>query len=189
VIDLEDVQYFITPPNSAGEMGRFPLPFSITPLATVGDDRIFINTGRGSEILELNLSGEIRQIARLREPEQMATEEDRMKFAEAYLAWMAEGEVKSAALATYGEMPLPDRMPVFQALVADDEGWIWAELYRIGASEVAEWRVFDDAGRGRGTVEMPADLRVLQIGSDFILGLWQDDFRVEHVQLYELTRN
>jgi hypothetical protein len=189
VIDVEDVQYFITPPNAAGEMGRFRLPFSIAPLAAVADNRLYLNPGRGSEILELGLSGELLRITRLREPDRTASEDDRMSFAEAELAWMREGEGKTAALSMYSEMPLPDRMPVYQSLVVDDQGWVWAELYRTGLSELSEWLVFDSEGRGRGKIQIPNDIQVLQVGGDFILGLWQDDFQVQYVQLFELMRN
>ena len=36
-------------------------------------------------------------------------------------------------------------------------------------------------------MEFPAGLRVFQIGEDFDLGLWTDEFDVERVRLHALT--
>jgi hypothetical protein len=35
---------------------------------------------------------------------------------------------------------------------------------------------------------MPAGLRVDDIGADYVLGVWRDDFDVEHVRLHALRR-
>jgi hypothetical protein len=36
-------------------------------------------------------------------------------------------------------------------------------------------------------VRLPADLRVLAIGRDHVLGVWQDDLDVQHVRLHRLS--
>jgi hypothetical protein len=37
-------------------------------------------------------------------------------------------------------------------------------------------------------VETPPALRVLEIGRDYVLGVWQDDLDVEHVRMHRLDR-
>ena len=39
-----------------------------------------------------------------------------------------------------------------------------------------------------GTVRTPAELRVLDIGADWLLGVWQDELDVEYVREYGLIK-
>ena len=41
---------------------------------------------------------------------------------------------------------------------------------------------------GASTVTMPARFRPMDIGREFVLGLWRDADDVEHVRLYRLDR-
>jgi len=50
------------------------------------------------------------------------------------------------------------------------------------------WTVFDPEGRVLGFVETPKGLDILQIGEDFILGRFEDEFEVENVQVWCLER-
>jgi hypothetical protein len=50
------------------------------------------------------------------------------------------------------------------------------------------WTVFDTEGRLLGALEIAGRVRVVDIGSDYVLGVWQDDLDVERVILYELLK-
>ena len=52
----------------------------------------------------------------------------------------------------------------------------------------SSWQVFDREGVWLGRVDGPAGLRVTAFGSDYLLGLWQDEFEVVHVLLYRLIK-
>ena len=97
-------------------------------------------------------------------------------------------EVFSSRQARYRKMPLPETMPAFENLVVDDAGWLWAELFRFDKEVPPTWLVFDQAGRGRGSVRMPEGLRVHQIGLDFVLGTWRDRDKVMYVRRHALKR-
>jgi hypothetical protein len=84
-------------------------------------------------------------------------------------------------------------------LRVDDEGWLWARVYDVerGDSWAAtattlnpsnQWMLFAPDGQARGTIELPPDLQVQQVGSDFILGVRRGDFGVEIVEGYRLRR-
>ena len=49
------------------------------------------------------------------------------------------------------------------------------------------WLVFNPNGEGLGSVDMPPDLDVWQIGHDFVLGVWQDEHEVEYVRRHVLA--
>jgi hypothetical protein len=55
-------------------------------------------------------------------------------------------------------------------------------------SEGAEWIVLDDQGQTVARVQTPPGVMVLEIGSDYIVGLSRDELDVESVSLYRLQR-
>ena len=60
----------------------------------------------------------------------------------------------------------------------------------MGAATAAaqRWTVFAPDGAIRGTVQLPEDLRVTQIGPDWILALALGADDAERVQLYRLRK-
>lgn len=88
----------------------------------------------------------------------------------------------------YAAMPVPETMPAYESLLTDDDGNLWVEEYRRPGDEQPRWTVFNRDGELLGEVETPPRLTIYQIGSDFVLGRWLDDFDVQHVQLYQLLK-
>ena len=76
----------------------------------------------------------------------------------------------------------------------DSEGNLWAVQYPYGAGgdgqapRMSEYYVFGADGRHLGVVELPTNLRVLQIGADFILGSVRDDLGVGYVHRYRIEK-
>jgi hypothetical protein len=89
----------------------------------------------------------------------------------------------------YSKMTLPETKPAYGRLLVDSEGNLWVAEYSEGRDDEGTWSVFDPEGRFLGTVETPTGGRVVQIGSDFVLGVWRDELDVEYVRLYELVKN
>lgn len=89
-------------------------------------------------------------------------------------------------------------LPAYQQLIVDRERNVWVSEARAerfvtqGFARVPSaptpWRVFDRQGIWLGTVTMPARFRPMDIGREFVLGLWRDADDVEHVRLYRLDR-
>lgn len=162
-----------------------PLPFDVLPSAAVGDNMVFLTPGEDPEVRAYDSSGQLRRIQRIAEPTHAVSEAD----LRAYVDHKAEGAGDPVPVrARYSEMPYGSVMPAFRSLVVDDVGWLWAETFHID-EEVHNWVVFDTAGVARGLVRTPRGLKVRQIGSDFVLGVQRDQYGVERVALFSLTRN
>ncbi|MDE2751995.1 MAG: hypothetical protein OXI83_05405 [Gemmatimonadota bacterium] len=87
-------------------------------------------------------------------------------------------------------MPLPTTRPAYDDLIVDPSGAVWLRPFR-GASEQDGpefWLVLDPAGRWLGSVEVPEDFRVRDIGMDEVLGVWHDEMDVQHPQVLRLRR-
>ena len=70
----------------------------------------------------------------------------------------------------------------------DELGWYWAELFRVGEGQTAEWLVFNPEGVAQGIVELPADFDVHYVGATYVLGVWEDELGVEHIRRYAVDR-
>jgi hypothetical protein len=85
-------------------------------------------------------------------------------------------------------MPFPETMPAHESdMATDEDGNLWVPEYKI-PTEQPSWAVFDPDGRFLGIVDTPANGFVTDIGSDFILGVWQDELEVEQVKMYRLIK-
>jgi hypothetical protein len=77
--------------------------------------------------------------------------------------------------------------PYFDALMVDATEHVWVRQSSLGAA-TKSWLVFDPGGIWLGAISLPSNLRVTDIGPDYILGIYQDDLGVQSVRLYALDR-
>lgn len=88
----------------------------------------------------------------------------------------------------FRDMEFPETVPAYSDIEVDAYGNLWVEEFRRPGEEANRWLVFNTEGRLLGVVELPVGLEVFEIGADFVLGGWQDELEVEHVQLFELVK-
>lgn len=84
--------------------------------------------------------------------------------------------------------PVAPHYPAFSGLRTDVHGRLWVEEYAPPGSDTTRLTAFDDDGREAGTIALPPSFRPLEIGDDYILGVFTDDLDVEHIRMYPLTR-
>ena len=181
--------------NPGGLMGVKALPFDIRPSAAISGDGLYLTLGenQGPEIRQYGPGGHLGRVIRLVEPVPGApSRRDIRSLADFELeGWEVADSTRARAYrereSRYSALPMPEVMPVFSGLLVDDEGWLWAELYRFEVLAPVRWLVFDPNGEGVGSVDLPPDLDVWQIGRDFVLGVWEDELGVEYVRRHALT--
>lgn len=88
------------------------------------------------------------------------------------------------------DMPSPETRPAYAAMLVDPTGAVWLRPFR-GTSEDGgpeHWLVLGPDGAWLGSVEIPDDFRVMEIGVDEILGVLTDEMDVQHPQVLRLRR-
>ena len=177
---------------SDGTLAGHTLPFDILPEVAMGTDGFYLTLGedQGPEILEYDAAGSLRRIIRLAEASVAPSPEALDRLAEYRHAgtpeyWRETGIERLRSL--FEEMPLPETIPVFSRLLIDEGGLLWAELHRYDVRRPPRWLVFGPNGEGLGSVDMPAGLNVLQIGQDFVLGVWEDELEVQYLRRHPVT--
>ena len=96
------------------------------------------------------------------------------------------------------DRPRATTLPVLRSIHLDAEGNLWVEPDFLPGDPAPPWQVFRADGTWLGTVTMPPDLDrgfiayqapYLQIGPDFLLGIFTDEMGVEYVRMYGLVKD
>lgn len=171
--------------------------FKIFPSGAAGANGPVIHGANAPEIMVADSAARPRRILRIAEPARHVTEEIVAEVAARQGRNAGDASVTALWHHIYDQMPLPEALPAFHRLLVDDQGWVWAEVYRperdpllgpLDLSVEALWMVFDQDGAARGSLEMPRDLYVHQIGRDFVLGVGRDALGVETIRRHRINR-
>mgnify|MGYP001821510072 FL=1 len=84
--------------------------------------------------------------------------------------------------------PIPDFHPAHGEIHADLLGFLWVEETRPSNQEPCMASIFDPEGRLVATLPLPDELRVLEIGADYVLGSYSDELGVQYLRMYALQR-
>jgi hypothetical protein len=143
------------------------------------------------ELTQRTPDGEISLIVRLDRPSTPVTESIRTE----YLSFIHDpaGQTVSEAFLeeVYKDAVFAPTFPHHAAILADADGNIWVQDYgyRPVSDQVERfWSVFTSAGQYLGVVTFPARFDVHEIGSDYVLGRWRDEFDVEFEAVYDILK-
>lgn len=100
----------------------------------------------------------------------------------------APQEIRDQVTDRINSAPYPATLPFVALMLVDDEGHLWAQEVGLPGDLRQKWGVFDRDGRLQAWIRMPERFRPTAIGSDWVVGIWQDEDDVEHVRVYALTR-
>ena len=96
------------------------------------------------------------------------------------------------------EDPRAPTLPVLRSIRLDAAGNLWVEPFFGAGIEVGPFEVFAADGTWLGSVSVPAGLERgfipdfapgLEIGDDYLLGVWRDAQGVEYVRVYSLDKS
>ena len=164
-----------------------PVAYSTSPTATVFGDRWYYGSGESWEIGVYSPDGALTHLFRRDEPNRPFAPEVEEEEEESESASGPESDQQAAFDEFYASMPIPETFPAYRSFKVSDDGSLWVENY-IHASEQPSWEVFRHDGRYLGVVETPMGARVMQIGDDFVLAIWEDELEIQQVRMYELIK-
>jgi hypothetical protein len=85
-------------------------------------------------------------------------------------------------------LDVPGTRPAYGDLLVDPVGNLWVADCAPYPNPATTWRVFGADGAWLGSVQVPDQFKVYQVGDDWILGVWRDDLGVERVRIYSLLK-
>ncbi|HEY4320926.1 MAG TPA: 6-bladed beta-propeller [Gemmatimonadales bacterium] len=84
--------------------------------------------------------------------------------------------------------PIPATMPAYTEIQTDAVGNVWVNRFASPGSSLNRWGVFGRDDHFLGHVTLPRDLKVFDIGADYLLGMASDSAGAQHVRLYRLRK-
>ena len=87
------------------------------------------------------------------------------------------------------QVPPLDVRPAYASLALDDAGHLWVERgpTEERGSTTVDYLVFDPVDGLLGVVPLPP-LQVLEIGEDYLMGVYRDELEVEYLQVYGIIK-
>jgi hypothetical protein len=181
-----------------------PVTFGPAGFIVSAGDGYYVAYPKRYEVRHHRRDGSIDQIVRAPWTPRPVRSADKDRYREFTINLGAEGggAVNPGLLAQrkkmMEEVSFAENFPAYQFMLVDSERNLWVSdvdpdwFFAQGFSRVpsisTNWRVFDQSGRWLGTVTMPPRFKAMEIGRDYVLGLWRDADDVEHVRLYRLTK-
>lgn len=111
-----------------------------------------------------------------------------LRAAEATACDWASGEDRARCDRGLTRIPEQTHLPSLELVEPDTEGLIWIGEPHLPSETQRRWSVLTRDGQHVADVSMPAGLRVMEIGPDYILGVVRDEYDVEYVVEHGLTR-
>ncbi len=165
------------------------IPFGRAPRTAVSPDHFHYGSGDDWEVQVFGPGGELGRIIRWDRAPRPVRPPDLDALLQRRLEELEDPSSAPSFREEFREMPTPDVMPAFGNLVADAEGYLWVERFRGPLQdEPPRYDILDPEGRVVGWVELPREMELLEIGSDYVMGLVRDELDVEYVRMYGLDR-
>jgi hypothetical protein len=170
--------------------------FSVTPpgakqtqIAQGGDPpRTCVGDQEEAEILCFTSDG--RQSALRWEPVPVAlTEDDLGRWREETVRLLDPKLSRDQVLEMLDQVPVPEFRPPYSRILLDPAGDLWAERgpTRGRSGHATDFLVFDPDGLLLGVVVLPP-IRVLEIGLDYVLGIYRDELEIQYLWIHELRK-
>jgi len=193
----------ITPNGALVKLGTFPAPERYflgeedipRPLGkptsiALGSNAAYVGTGDAFEVLELSLRGE--RVGTIRDARRLVPVTS--AHVTRYIADLLDRSSGRGLLdrktreMLYKNLEYPRWFPSHGRLLVDGSDNLWIEDYPIPGAEEHRWSVFTSDRVAIALIRVPGRFEILEIGTDYVLGIWRDELDVEYVRLYGLVR-
>ena len=163
-------------------------PFGLSSQYATHLDGFFHGSGDRYEIEDFTKEGDLRRSLRRPVANMEVTNADVEGYKRERIENAEDHMQRQINAALVEAIPFPESFPAYRSLVVDAEGNLWVGVSRKPGDDQPRWTVFDRTGRMLGEVRTPEGFSIFQIGEDFVLGRWADEFDIQHVLMYELLR-
>lgn len=174
--------------GSSMEIMQRPAPFALEQQVAIHGGEIYTGAGDRYEIERYTPERGLVGLIRIERPNRPVTSEISEQFRRSTLERAKDDNSRRLAERFLADVTFPATLPAHGALRLDGTGHLWVEEYRAPGEIQPRWSIFDPEGRWLGVVETPPGLEVMEIGADYLLGLWKDELDVEHLRLYRIDK-
>lgn len=181
-----------------GSIRNRPVIFGNTAYLAASRDWIFVAPTDGFSLLAFDIDGVLRKILRRAVSPRSVTSADIDRYVEKRIRDVDPPlEERESYERSIRAWDVAETMPATRWICADSEGNIWVEEFDEDGLGQGRFSVFRSDGAWLGHVDLPNGLPEtrgglfqpwVEIGPDYILGVWVDEFGVEQVRLYGINK-
>ncbi len=142
----------------------------------------------GDSLLVFDADGKRVNVIRVGAPRHRFTSAEHRKIRDSLIRVATRSPRTSPAwIEAVTDLRLPAILPAFKELIGDATGLIWVREHGWPVDH-NRWTVYNVSGVPVARAQLPAGLRVTEIGRDYVLGVHHDEDDVETVQMHSLLR-
>lgn len=156
----------------------------VTRLA-VSDDRLYVGTNDSAFVDVYALDGRHLATLRVGVPARAPTRRHYERVIDELVAPLVIADERAQMKRVMLEVPMPARLPFYAELFVDPEGTLWVQTSIPGDPDT-RLRAIGAEGAILGEVRVPADLRVFEVGLDYILGGYEEETGEPHMAVYRV---
>jgi len=183
-------EVFMRSQGSGGEfmISASTIPFGRRPSAFAKGPWFYVGSSDTYEISAFDSNGRLGRILRVLMPLAPVTDRDVDQLIEERVAALDDPTQAPSVRTDLRQMPTPETMPAYGDIVVDAADFVWVQDFPRPGVRLKTWTVFDPQGTPRTRLSLPSDNRVLEIGEDYLMAVFEDDLGVEYLRMFPLTR-
>lgn len=181
-----------------GSIRNRPVIFGNTAYLAASENWIFVAPTDEFSVLAYDIDGILRRIIRRTVSPRAVTSEDIDRYVQKRIRDVDPlPEERGSYERSIRAWDIAETMPATRWICADSQGNVWVEEFDKEGLGQGRFSVFRSDGAWLGHVDLPDGLPEtrgglfqpwVEIGPDYILGVWVDEFGVEQVRLYEINK-
>jgi len=161
------------------------MPYGRIASVVISGEQVVHGDGGLWELRYHDRTGRLTRIVRRDQPPERITDRLLADFIEAFVLTLPEGSRAQAGDALEDFTPRRT-VPAFGRVLADEIGRLWVRDYKLPGPAAQRWTVLSPLGAPLGTVLVPADLEILDVGRSHVLGLRKGPYDIDQVLLFAL---
>ncbi len=177
-------------PNGAASVERWPRILGRATAYAAAGYRFYVADNNTYEIKVFSMDPpRLTMLIRKEHRHLVVTDADVRMVRDSLLESRSGPARRMMAISFEDRPPPPTTLPAYAPDIhVDADHNLWVKEYSRPGDPRVTWSVFSEDGVLLTSVDTPAGVRILDIGSDYVLGLRQDENDVEYIQMFHLIK-
>jgi len=173
-------QVFLTP-----DPEFVALPFTVAASFTAAGDEVVAVGPAERGVSAFSSEGHLVREMWVERPQRSVTDRDWRRELDRRLGDLPDQE-RANEERRLRRLDVPGVMPVYDRVLGNASGVIWARQYLPDFADPRRWDRFTRDGRFLGSIDTPDRLDLRQVGPDWVLGVHYDEFMVPTVRVHRI---
>ena len=172
-------------------IGEFPVgqsrPLGKVTVLAISDDQFYVGTNDSAYIDVYAIDGTYANSIPIGVTRRVPGRIHYEHVVDAQVQWLSDADQRQAMREVLLNIPMPELLPAYAGIFLDGEDRLWVQVSIPGDGET-RLRGFSTDGSTIGELRIPIDLRIFEVGIDYVLGGFDGDLGEPHVVAYRFSQ-